>query len=223
MDANSCGSMSSWCIGLKAGPAGLPGSGASRCRGLSARRFGRHQPVLCIRHYVRVLLTYLDCPFDCAQGLCTARRRARCRFLLRGPAPRGYNGDGECTVGTARSAGRRTREGGRGSHPTPSADDCPSPISIRLYVTYRNCQGKPRTRFPRGPPSGGPWDAERKRTWPNGRRPNGRPHARKAASTRRKAGRSRSAGEEDGVRPESAAAQEEGVRPKEAAAPARGR
>jgi hypothetical protein len=23
------------------------------------------------------------------------------RFLLRGPAPRGYNGDGECMVGTA--------------------------------------------------------------------------------------------------------------------------
>ena len=48
--------MSSWCIGLKAGPAGLPDPGPSWCRGLCARHLGRNQPVLYIRHYVRVLL-----------------------------------------------------------------------------------------------------------------------------------------------------------------------
>jgi hypothetical protein len=48
--------MSSWCIGLKAGPAGLPERVPPRRHGLTASRFGRYQPVVYVRHYVRVLL-----------------------------------------------------------------------------------------------------------------------------------------------------------------------
>ena len=50
---------------------------------------------------------------------------------LRGPAPRGYNGDGENVEGTARASGTA-----HGPDPPP-AENLSSPISNRVYVTYR--------------------------------------------------------------------------------------
>src|SRR6185436_10280779 len=70
--------------------------GAPGC-GLSAREFGRHQPIFCIRHYVRVLLR--RSPPSSGTMLTHGVPSGGYGFLLRGPAPRGYNGDGESVAG----------------------------------------------------------------------------------------------------------------------------
>src|SRR5262245_52515373 len=137
IEANSAGSISSCCMGLNAGPAGLPARvrpGAPGCppvvsgdtNPFSAFAITCASSYLPDTHRVAVLGTALS-------GLCRFLlpiRLARCSVALaqgnpeqveglRGPAPRGYNGDGECMVGTTPSSSGRIREGGRGSHPLP--------------------------------------------------------------------------------------------------------
>src|SRR6187455_3047296 len=78
MDLNSFGSISSWCIGLKAGPAGLPALVRAGAPGWSPIFSGETTPL-------SAFAMCIACP-----------PRSNYRFLLRGPAPRGYNGDGRC-------------------------------------------------------------------------------------------------------------------------------
>src|SRR5262245_7254346 len=118
MDAKSCGSISSWCIGLKAGPAGFPERVRPGATGCPPAVSGVINPSSAVAIYLRVLLVLRssrrcprirvrlerpasafpssckrdpECveglPFDNAQGNLERDER------LRGPAPRGYNGD----------------------------------------------------------------------------------------------------------------------------------
>src|SRR3954468_22966423 len=166
MAAKSCGSMSSWCIGLKAGPAAFPDRVRPGATGCVPVISGATNP-------------FSAFAITCASSCCPAPGLAACdgfqrnasgtnpqvlwdpdprqcvgghgRYQgLRGPAPRSYNGDRNrwmenaerpklLCAALAMARGLTVTPLPRVGNPRvgPSADDLRSPISIRLYVTYR--------------------------------------------------------------------------------------
>src|SRR5688572_7806652 len=90
IEANSAGSISSCCMGLNAGPAGLPARVRPGAPGCPPVVSGDTNPFSAFA--ITCESSYLPDTHRVAV-LGTAPCRL-CRFLLRGPAPRGYNGDG---------------------------------------------------------------------------------------------------------------------------------
>src|SRR5262245_28503439 len=101
--------MSSWCMGLNAGPAGLPERVRPGAPGCPPVVSGDTNPFSAFA----ITSASSSLPITLRASTCRARS-GLCRFLLpfdyaqgnlepaeglRGPAPRGYNGDGECMVG----------------------------------------------------------------------------------------------------------------------------
>ena len=143
--------MSSWCIGLKAGPAGFPERVRPGATGCPPADSGVTNPlsafaITCASSSIIVSDALRRSSFD------VPRARSDCRlsrrFLLRGPAPRGYNGDGENVEGTARASG--TARGPRAHSP---AENLPSPISIQsLRHLPATVKVGGTTRWPNGRP-----------------------------------------------------------------------